>query len=192
MQGGGAGYHSQVWGLFAYMATEADIAAADEYLAERKALHGPIPQWRKSTFDGEQEAIWNIEDSVGILRGQLRFRFPRPFRAFPSISVIFRTNSIWRIDLAPPDLCKSNPFGAMQLGLPATVCGSHGHEWPDNRDFVLRSPTWHLPHRRPIQPQIKRLPQALYFLADQINLVINSDQRGFDVPPQSDLFEDVP
>jgi hypothetical protein len=45
-----------------------------------------------------------------------------------------------------------------------------------------------MPYREPIQPQVRRLPLALFWLADRINLTIAPDQRDFDVPSQGELF----
>jgi hypothetical protein len=63
--------------------------------------------------------------------------------------------------------------------------------------FLARQPEsracqdiWELPCRRPLAPQIRKLPQAIPWLAERINLTLNPDQRGFDVPPQAALFED--
>jgi hypothetical protein len=169
--------------------TPAEIDEIDAFLCEPKRLQGSPPLWQKASWGDDWEAIWNIEDSLGIVRGQLRCRFPRPYREFPSLSIIFRGNPVYRVDFTPPEICKSNPLTAALHGLPARVCGSHCHTWEDNRDFVLSADIWWLPCRRPIQPQIRRLPQALYWLADQVNLEVGSEQRGFDVPPQTDLFD---
>jgi hypothetical protein len=38
-------------------------------------------------------------------------------------------------------------------------------------------------------PQIRRLEQAVHWLGEQTNLALGREQRGFDVPPKSDLFE---
>jgi hypothetical protein len=165
-----------------------DIPEIDAFLQESKSLQGPPPEWEKGAFPGELSATWNIADSVGIVRAQLRFRCPSAGRHFPSISVIYRGSLITRLDLVPPDECKPNLPGAGALGLPPKVCGSHWHPWSANRIYTERAGFGRLPYREPIQPQVRRLPQALLWLADRINLTIAPDRRNFDVPPQGELF----
>ena len=166
----------------------AEAAEIDAFLAEEKRLDG-IPIWRESSWPGEMDAVWNIQDSLGITRATLRFRCPRAARAWPSISLIFRASPIWRIDLVAPDAWKPNPPGASSLSLPAIVRGSHSHTWHDNRAHLLSQDQWSLPYRRPLPAAIRRLPQAIASLADDVNLTLDPAQRGFDVPPQADLFE---
>ena len=170
-------------------ARASDVRAVDAFLAEEKFLQGPYPPWIPGTYADEFMAIWLIEDSLGIARGQLRFSL-RPSRiAAPSVSVIFRNNPIWRLDLEEPDVCKTNPLWAEAVRAEPRVCGSHCHEWHDNRQHILAQPIWELPCRRAIQPQIKKLQQAIPWLADQIKLTLTPDQRGFGVPSQSHLFQ---
>jgi hypothetical protein len=101
-----------------------DIEEIDAFVAEPKHLQGPLPQWRVSTRPGEYEATWNIEDSIGIVRAQLRFRCPKANRSCPSVSLVFRGSPIWRIDLELPDVWKLNPLDAQTIGLPARLQGS--------------------------------------------------------------------
>jgi hypothetical protein len=165
-----------------------DIDEIDAFYSEAKRLQGPPPHWAENSR-GELSASWNIEDSVGIVRAHLRFRCSRPYRQFPSFSLICRGNLVCRVDLVPATECKFNPVGAASLGLPAKVCGPHLHGWPDNREYVRSAGLGHVPYRRPLPIQVRRLPLAIFWLADQINLTIGPDQRGFDVPPQATLFE---
>ena len=145
--------------------------------------------WRDSVWPGEKDAVWHIIDSLDIVRATLRFRCPRLARAWPSVSLVFRGNAIWRIDLVASDTWKPNPAGAAALDLPPKVRGSHSHTWPDNRAHLLRQDQWGLPYRRPLPVAVRRLPQAIATLAADVNLILEPDQRGFDVPPQTDLFE---
>lgn len=165
-----------------------DIDEIDAFLAEVKRLQGPPPEWVEGSR-GELSASWNIEDSVGIVRSHLRFRCSRQYRQFPSLSLIYRGNPVCRLDLVQPTECKWNPPGAAAMGLPPRVCGSHLHGWPDNREYVRSAGLGHMPYRRPLTAQVRRLPQAILWLAEQINLTVGPDQRGFDVPPQASLFE---
>lgn len=168
---------------------EVDAEEIDRFLAEEKHLDGTEPMWQEASRPGELSAVWNVRDSLGISRAHLRFRHPKAWRAGPSVSVIFRNQAIWRIDLVEPEACKFNPPGAERLGLPPVVYGSHCHTWPDNRAYLLSQDQWALPYRRPLDGPIRRLPQAIASLAGAINLVLEPHQRGFDVPPQADLFE---
>jgi hypothetical protein len=153
-----------------------------------RCLEG-VPIWRESSWPGEMDAVWNIQDSLSIIRATLRFRCPRAARAWPSVSLVFRGNPIWRIDLVAREAWKPNPLGAASLGLPARVRGSHSHTWHDNRTHLLSQDQWSLPYRRPLPVAIRRLPQAIASLAADVKLLLEPHQRGFDVPPQTDLFE---
>jgi hypothetical protein len=166
-----------------------DILEIDAFMAELKSLQGPPPTWQDAGRPGELSATWNVADAIGVVRAQLRFRCPKHQRQWPSISLVYRQALIYRVDLVPPTECKPNPIGAHALGLPATVCGPHCHSWPDNRSYVHSAGPGHMPYRRPIHAQVRRLPQALLWLAVEINLNVEPDQRGFDVPPQGELFE---
>jgi hypothetical protein len=167
---------------------DTEAAEIDAFLAEEKRLEG-VPLWHDSAFPGEKDAVWNIHDSLDIVRATLRFRCPLRARAWPSMSLVFRGNAIWRIDLVAPGAWKPNPAGAAALGLPPHVWGSHSHTWYDNRDHLLSQDQWGLPYRRPLPVAIRRLPQAIASLAADVNLLLEPDQRGFDVPPQAELFE---
>ena len=165
-----------------------EVAAVDEFLEASKGLQGPPPIWG-SGFAGERHAIWNIQESSGVVRAHLRFRFPVTHRTSPSISVIVRNRMVWRIDLIDGIVIKLNPPSAHALGLPAVITGSHEHRWDDNRPLIAAGGPWELPIRRPTHAQLRRLPQALPVIAASIKLDILPDQRDFDVPPASTLFE---
>lgn len=166
-----------------------DLKEVDEFLAELKTLGDPIPLWTPSTRPGELDATWPVIDRAGLGRATLRFRCLSVDRTRPSVSVIFRDRPIWRVDIVDPRDCKPNPLAAAHLGLPATVCGSHSHGWSDNREIVARSGFGRLPVRRPLGARMRRLPQALRWLAQAANLRLTPEQADFDVPPQSALFE---
>ncbi|WP_141693942.1 hypothetical protein [Methyloligella halotolerans] len=166
-----------------------DTRDIDRFLADSPKTLVGMPDWVESDRPDELSATWNIADSAGIISAQLRFRCPAFDKLHPSVSLIFRGTPVWRVDLARPTLCKWNLPDAADLGLPAQVCGSHEHAWPDNRQYVIDNGGGQLPYRRPLPPQVRRLPQATLVLADQINLEVGHDQRGFDVPPYADLFE---
>lgn len=168
----------------------AEVSQADAFLARAKRLQGQVPAWQPSSRKGEVEMVWNLEDAAGIVSGHLRFRAGREHRACPSISVVFRDNPLWRLDIEEPHVCHDNPPDAYQLNLPATVCGSHEHTWADNRAYVLNQHAWTIPYRRSILPQIRRLNQALPWLAEKINLSLQPEQRRVDLPDR-DLFGEM-
>jgi hypothetical protein len=166
-----------------------DVSQIEAFFADAKALRGEPPQWQQAPRPPDFEATWNIEDSIGALSGQLRFRCPKIDRAAPSISVIVRGGLlVARLDLEAAGIVHINPPDAYLYGLPSTVTGSHIHDWPDNRAYVLANEKFgELPYRREIPAQVRRLPQALLWLGQHINLTIGPNQRGFDVPPQTEL-----
>lgn len=168
-------------------ASQTELDDVDAFLREPKTLAGPLPLWSTSTYHGELQTTWLIRDSLGIQSGALRFTCLAS-RQHPSITVTFRDKLIWRLDIVDATECKPNPHGARLVGLPATICGSHEHGWHDNRGYVEAVGFGRLPFRRALQPQVRRLGQALLALADSINLTLDEDQRGFDVPHAADLF----
>lgn len=170
-------------------ARDTDLAAIDGFLAERKRLLGSAPPWEASLRPKELQAIWLVEDALGIVRGQFRFRCGRDKRVSPSVTLLWRGNPIWRIDIEEPLKREHNPHWAYTVGCPPFVDGSHGHEWADNREHLrAMPPEWDIPCRRPIPTNIRKLDSCLAWFAGRINLELGSDQRGFDVPPQTELF----
>jgi hypothetical protein len=165
------------------------VEAADAFIAQPKTLDGPPPVWVNSEWGSECKAVWNILDEYDAPIGSLRFTARKNDTAVVSVSVIYRNQPVWRIDLDHETVCHSNPHDGHLYNLDPLVCGPHEHSWPINRDHVLRQDLWRLPYRRGLDPQIRRLAQALLWLADQINLTIGPDQRGFDGPTRSDLFD---
>jgi hypothetical protein len=97
-----------------------DIDEIDAFYAEAKRLQGPAPLWTENSR-GELSASWNIEDSIGIVRAHFRFRCPKFFRQWPSLSLIYRGNLVCRVDLVPQSESKPNPIGAASLRLPPMV-----------------------------------------------------------------------
>lgn len=165
-----------------------DILAIKEFLACEKRLKGGPPQWKPSSRKGDVQAIWDIVEEHGVERAHLRFRCATAHRDCPSLSLIFRDRPVWRVDIVPADECKYNPPWCAQLGLPATVCGPHEHNWDDNDAYLAEGAAWNLPARRPLPPQIRRVPQIIPWFCSMIKLSFEAEQRGFDVPPQTDLF----
>jgi hypothetical protein len=165
-----------------------DIRAVDAFLAERKRLLGPPPEWGPSSRKGDVQAIWRIVEDNGLERAHLRFRCALSDRQHPSVSLIFRNNPIWRIDIVPSRQCKFNPPWCSGLGLPPRVCGPHEHRWSDNKHYLENEAAWNIPARRPLPPQLRRFHQIVPWFSKLIKIELEPDQHGFDVPPQTDLF----
>jgi hypothetical protein len=164
------------------------VSEADAFLVQAKVLEGPPPEWGASTRDHEYQAIWPVADDLGAVRASLRFRLPKASSEFPSLSLVFANNPIYRVDIQPNEVCEPNPPWAAKLKLPPKVCGSHVHRWEDNRQFVLDSGKWELPARRPVENSLKRVEQMLPWLCDATGISLAPDQRNFDIPSKNDLF----
>ena len=170
------------------MGRAAEIADVDAFLAQPKVLMGPPPTWVGEGWRGNLQATWNVADVHGAAIATLRFTCGRFSNRSPTISLIFRNKPVWRIDIEDPPRPHPNPRWAGNFNLPPVVIGSHEHRWPYNRDHVAQiAPEWDLPARRPLHGPIKRLTAGLYAFAAEVNIALESDQRHFDVPPQSGL-----
>jgi len=165
--------------------TDDTIREIDDFVSGSKSLADPLPIWRRSARPPDWEASWPVLDTLGIERAELRFRVRAG--GHPSVSLIFRGNAIWRVDLAPPSECKSNPPSAYKVGLPSTVCGPHEHSWSDNRAYVASNGYGRLPFRRGISSPIRRVPQMLADFAMRVGIELTQGQWQFDAPPQSEL-----
>ena len=168
------------------MATAAEIAAVDAFLADPKTLAGSPPEFGPTTFHKkggyEWAATWPMQSSQSVVEtGQLRF-VARGYGLF-SIAVILKSQGICRLDFEDPDDCHANPHWAGSFGLPAVVCGPHCHTWEHNREHILNSGQWQLPAREPLPVQVRKFEQAFPWLAQRINLVLSSEQREFELPP---------
>lgn len=166
-----------------------EVAAVDAFLAEAKTLYGPIPPWGNGAWGGEYVATWIVLDSLGAPAAQLRFGAKKADSSVTSANLIYRSRPVWRIDMDPATECHANPPDGFLYSLPPRVCGPHEHAWPINRQHVLGQDQWWLPYRRPLNANVRRLGQALLWLAGEINLTITPEQRGFDGPTRSDLFD---
>jgi hypothetical protein len=168
------------------MARIQEVEAVDRFLADEKRLNGSPPEFGPSHFGRrgdlhETVAVWPVEDARGIVAGGEICLIWRPVGNF-SVSLIFRSRAVARLDFTAPNECKSNPIWARTLGLPAQVCGPHIHDWRHNRDHILAQAMWDIPCREPLPPQIRRFEQAWPWLADRLNLVLTPDQRLFELP----------
>lgn len=166
--------------------TDAEIAEIDAWVAQPKFLTTETPSWQER-FGGEYSARWGIVDEDGLQSGELvlscRFDLSRP-----SLTALHRRRLIHRTDLVPLDEKKPNPVGALAVGAPAEVTGSHMHLWSDNSRHVRVSGFDELPIRRPTPTALRTFEQALAATCDQLNIHLTPDQRAFSLPLQGDLF----
>jgi hypothetical protein len=167
----------------------AEVAEVDRFMGEQKYLSEGLPTWRESHISGWLTAEWPIldEDGVALEATRLVFSCKAEETSRLSVSVLLRGNRVFGVDLVPNSVCKMNGPRAQRLGLPSRVCGSHFHEWADNRDHALATRVGEMPHRRPTPKALSRLPHALMALAQAINLSLTTEQASFDVPPQGRL-----
>lgn len=164
-----------------------DVSDVETFLAIEKYLSGPPPVWRKPRWGGEYTALWTMTDLAGEELAALKCTAQITNTAVAGLNLIYKSRPIWRVHIDVDSACHDNPHFAERLGIPGKVCGPHEHAWPINRDHILAQDVWELPCRRSLP--VKRLGVALAHLADQINLTLTPDQRGFEGPTRSDLFD---
>ena len=168
----------------------AEVQLADAFMNAPKSLDGAPPVWGSGAWGGEYATSWNVLDGDGAPAASLRFTAKKSDPSIVSINLIWRNRPLWRVDVEPPITSHANPPDAWSLGLPAAVMGTHSHPWDANRAHVLAQiEQWDLPYRRQAPIAVRRLEQALLWFGDQIGITIDPDQRGFDGPTKSDLFD---
>ena len=167
------------------------VQEIDTFLAEPKSLSDGLPQWAESHIPGRWTSAWPIQDADGIFLEATRLVFtgrrddPTQF----SVSLLFRNERIQAVDITPARVCKMNPPDAgARFDLPSKVCGSHFHEWKDNRHLALELGLGRLPYRRPTPKLLTKLPHALAAIAQATNLTLTAEQASFDVPTQGMLL----
>jgi hypothetical protein len=168
---------------------QADVAAVDVFLVRAKTLRGGPPDWIDSDHDGEVQAHWDIADESGVISAHVRFKIVKRWIGYPSVSIIWGGSSIWRFDIAPPEIVKANPPSAAELGLPPFVAGSHEHAWTDNRAAILQGAPWGLPIRRPLPPQVRKVSHVLPQLALRANITLTAEQYDFEAPSKPSLLD---
>jgi hypothetical protein len=167
----------------------ADIDEVDRFLAGQKTLTDGLPAWGESHLTGRLTASWPIVEEGGLVREGTRLVFVCKADDLSrlSISLLFMGNRVFGVDLVPASECKLNGPLAQRLGLPARVCGSHFHQWSDNREHAIAAGIGSMPHRRPTPRLLTRLSHALPALCQAINVTLTAEQASFDVPPQASL-----
>lgn len=165
--------------------SEADCDEVDAFVGSYKTLAGLMPAWI-DFYDRDWQVRWGIEDAFGIQRGELCMTCDAEQTRW-SISAIFRQKLIYRLDVVPMAECKSNPYGALAQGLSARVCGPHAHPWVENRPFVSANGFGRLPYRREIDGSVSSITASLAWVAQDLNIQVDAQQRLCEMPPQSRL-----
>lgn len=165
--------------------SQTELLRVDEFLFCEKTLTEQEPGWGKLQ-NGRWFASWPVRDNLGATRGSLNFRVDPKYPDFPTLSLLFESRTIGRIDLTPETWVKVNPLWA--FGCPPNVKGNHVHTWADNRDRIAATGKWVLQARQPVPHAVKRVPQMLRWFAEHIKICLYGSQFGFDFSPKTDMF----
>lgn len=167
-----------------------EAAEVDDFLASDKFLEDRLPAWTGDLRPDEWTARWAIRDDIGVVRAgtELRFRSLRVRASQFSISVLYRSQPVYRLDMVDPAEEKLNPPDAFRLNLSARVIGSHVHAWSDNRAYIIANGFGSLPYRRQLSLHLRRVPHALMQISQEANIHVTPQQASFDLPPQGDLI----
>jgi hypothetical protein len=161
------------------------VDLVDAFLAEYKTLDGFFPAWARR--GPEWTSRWPILNSLGAAEGVLAFTIDGAI-THPTISVLYRSYLVYRLDIVPAGECKPNPLGAFALGLPRQVCGPHTHPWSMNRDWVMANDFGELPYRQPITLADPSFIRGLEWAGAELNINISPSQRDIDMPAAT-LFD---
>lgn len=166
--------------------SDAEVAQVDAYIQSYKVLAGPQPHWVSVTKRSRDwELTWALEDASGIASGYIMIE-SNAAQTEVSISVIYRSAPIYRIDIVPSDKPEGNPLITRQFApdLPAHFTGSHVHAWSDHREYVRQRGLGELPFRRPLEDDPSNLDRAFDLLTSDIGLTLLPGQRGIEMPSQ--------
>jgi len=119
------------------MATAAEIAAVDAFLADPKTLAGSPPEFGPTTFHKkggyEWAATWPMQSSQGVVEtGQLRF-VARGYGLF-SIAVILKSQGICRLDYREASRSLTNLLGGARDLCPGQW-KVRSESWTSRRSF---------------------------------------------------------
>ena len=162
------------------MIDDAELDEVDAYIAQHKTMLGYVNGWELH-YGRDWQVRWPIVDATGVESGELCLNVTRDHK-HASICCIFRGRPIYRLDVAPKTECKDNWHTAWEQGLPAQVCGSHVHGWPENRAYVKVNGFGKLPVRRPINGLVASLQDGIGWVAQDLNIHIAPDQRDLEAP----------
>jgi hypothetical protein len=165
---------------------DAECEQVDQFLASYKTLDGLMPEWN-DFYRRDWQLRWGIVDENEIQRGELCITCNAELTEI-SFCVMFNHRLIYRLDIVPVTECKDNPYSAMDLNLPAQVCGPHVHGWPENREYVRVNGFGSLPHRRPIDGLTQTVSDGLGWVSEDLGIAATAEQRVCDLPPQKGLF----
>lgn len=166
--------------------SDADVEQVDDYIKGYKVLAGPQPHWvNVSKRSRDWELTWPMEGADGIASGYIMIE-SNAAQTEVSISVIYRSSPIYRIDVVPDDRPEGNPYITRKYapGLPSEFTGSHVHAWADHRDYVRDCGLGELPFRRPLEGKPNNLDRAFDLLVEDIGLTLLPGQRGIEMPSQ--------
>jgi hypothetical protein len=162
------------------MVDDAELDEVDDYIAQHKSLLGYAHGWEMH-FGRDWQVRWPIVDAGGVESGELCLTVARDGK-HGSICCLLRGRLIYRLDVAPLGECKTNWHTAWKQNLPAEVCGSHVHGWPENRAYVKVNGFGKLPVRRPIDGIVATLQDGIGWVAEDLNIHIAPDQRDLELP----------
>lgn len=166
-------------------------AEIDEFLKAEKSLRGLQPVWRPNGQPDRLDAKWVIEETGGISRAYLAFRYNRVSTNQPSVSVIYEGKNVCRVDVKPQDEYDGNPWQARKFGLPGKVYGTHIHRWEHNREYILEClppDEWDNPIKEEISQSTQTLKHILALICDQCSIDFTPEQRDLNPPSREDLF----
>lgn len=169
--------------------SEAQVAEVDTWISSYKAFDSYQPPWQPIRSRGRDwQATWPIVDLGGISSGKAVFETDAAFTEI-SISVIYRSNPIFRLDLVPADREEGNEFVALQYAsdVPRKFTGTHTHSWDDHRLWVKSNGLGELPIRRPLIDPPTEIDGAFEFISRIMNVSLQPGQRPVILPPQKGL-----
>ena len=156
----------------------------DRFLANpSKVLDGYQPHWIYAKGYQDHQLPWPIyKEDTGLTRAQLRFRLPDQDFRYPSLSLFVQGRTVCRLDRADEETCKPNSPFAHRVGLPPLVCGTHIHDWTDNRPYIEATRVWDVPVRRPVGEQLTNIDAMFFWFCDHINVRIQPHNRPIVLP----------
>lgn len=166
--------------------SDAQIAEVDTWLTSYKTFDIYQPPWIAVAGRGRDwEANWPIVGADGISSAYVALEADAAL-VFISISIIYRSSTIYRLDIVPSDHTEGNPYSARKYAkdLPSQFCGPHTHAWEDHRTWIAEHGLGELPFRRPLDPAPSGFPSAFEYVAGEINLTLLPVHRPIQLPRQ--------
>ncbi|WP_069298383.1 hypothetical protein [Neptunicoccus sediminis] len=163
------------------------IADIENFFSSDKFLDGLHPDWGEG-YLGTQQFRWNIVDTLGVsLQSHLVVSL-KPSLDRPTVALIVRGHPVYRFDVVPATEEKLNPPWAAALNLPNYVRGTHSHPWYANKDHIAQKWDKTLPCREPVEQKLTELEHVIAYVAHELNITMNSEQRVVYLPEQGRFF----